>query len=219
MNTLVISDIHEPFSHPRAIAHCKMVGEKYNAKKVVFVGDIIDHHRISRHVSEPDSFGATVELRLTKRKLKKWIKAFPTAHILLGNHDLIPYRQAKELGMPKAFLKDLHKVYNIPSLGWKFSKRLILGNVLYLHNAGSGKYAAINKAKEMSMSVVCGHTHRHGGVIYFSNPRQLFFGMNVGCLIDKSAYAMRYFEGEPTCGCGVVINSELAYFEPMKMGR
>jgi hypothetical protein len=41
--------------------------------------------------------------------------------------------------------------------------------------------------------------------------------MNVGCLVDKDAYAMRYSDQEITLGCGVVVDSEEAYFVPLKM--
>lgn len=218
MNTLAIPDTHFPFEHKRALNHCVTTYERHKCKKVICTGDMIDHHRISRHTTEPDAMGAIDEIKLTLKCIKKWGEVFPVMDIILGNHDVIPYRQAKELGIPDYYLKDLQTIYKMPKR-WKFHKKLVKGNVLYLHSAGSGKYAAINKSREQSMSVVVGHTHRNGGVLYYSNPKHLYFGLNVGCLIDKNAYAMRYFEGEPTLGCGVVYSNEEAYFVPMRMGE
>lgn len=214
--TLVIPDLHIPFNHRNSLSFCKQVYKDFGCKDVVCIGDILDHHRISRHVSEPDAWGAMTELEVACKELKKWYKAFPKVDIVDGNHDLIPYRQAKELGIPRAFLRDLEDVYGMPK-GWKFHPHLVKDGVYYIHIGGSGMNASMNKAKQMSMSTVCGHTHRHGGVIYFSNPKQLFFGLNSGCLLEKEAYAMRYNNTEPTLGCGVVYSSTEAYFIPMKL--
>lgn len=215
---LVIPDLHLPFEKDRALSFCKAIYKRFNCNKVICTGDMLDIHQISRHVSEPDSIGAMEELALAKKKIRQWAKAFPKMIITIGNHDAIPKRQAKEVGLPSAYLRDLKDVYGMPR-GWQLKRNHIEDNVYYVHNAGSGKYAAINKAKDLSMSVVCGHTHRHGGVIYFTNPFKIFFGMNVGCLIDKDAYAMRYNNNEPSLGCGVVIDGHEAFFIPMKMGK
>jgi predicted phosphodiesterase len=214
--TLFISDQHLPFEHKKALRFCVDMANKHSVDRVIFGGDIVDHHRISRHTTEPDADGAVSEYRATLKALKRWYKAFPSARIVLGNHDLIPRRQAKELGIPRVFLKDLHEVYEMPKK-WTLHDRIVENNVLYLHSAGSGKYGAVNKAREMSMSVVAGHTHRAGGIVYYSNPSHLYFGLNAGCLIDKSTYAMRYSNSEPTLGLAVVYSSERGYYEPMKL--
>ncbi len=215
-STLVISDLHEPFAHRGAFDLCRRVRDDYKCKHILNIGDIFDHHQISRHVSEPDAMGAVEERDLVRKRLKKWIREFPKMDIIIGNHDEIPTRQAKELGIPKPFMRDLSDVYELPK-GWVFHKKLERDDVLYVHNGGSGMNAAMNLAKKMSMSAVCGHTHKAGGVNYFSNPSKLFFGMNAGCLIDKEAYAMRYTDSEPTLGVGVVCSSTEAYWVPMKL--
>ena len=215
---LILPDLHLPFEKDRSLAFCKAIYKRFNCNKIVCTGDLLDMHQLSRHVSEPDSMGAIEELALAKKKIKQWAKVFPKMDIVLGNHDLIAKRQAKEVGLPSVYLKDLRDVYGMPK-GWKFHNRLIVDGVLYIHNAGSGKYAAINKARDMSMSVVCGHTHKHGGVIYYTNPNNIFFGLQVGCLVDKETYAMRYSDSEVCLGCGVVNDGQEALFLPMKMGK
>lgn len=217
-NVLVFADPHEPFSHRRSFEFLDAVADRFQCNSFICLGDLLDHHRISRHTTEPDGMGAVAEMNKAIKRIIRWGELFPKMDIILGNHDLIPKRQAKEVGLPSSFLRDLKDVYQMPK-GWKFHNRLVKDNVLYLHSAGSGKYGAINKAKEMSMSVVAGHTHRHGGVLYFSNPSQQFFGLQCGCLVDKKAYAMRYSDVEVSLGCGVIDNGREALYVPMAMGK
>ena len=202
------------FKH--ALTHCKKVYKSYNCKRVKCIGDILDHHRISRHTSEPDSDGAEREKMCAIQSLKPWYKAFPKVDIILGNHDMIPYRQAKEIGIPASYLQKIKHVYKMPK-GWEFYTEIVEDNVLYMHEIGSGMYGAINMAKRKGMSVVGGHTHTAGGIVYFRNALRLFFGMNAGCLINKDTYAMRYTNTEPTLGCGVVYSASEAYFIPCNL--
>ena len=67
-----------------------------------------------------------------------------------------------------------------------------------------------------------GHCHSFGGVSLVANEFMITFGMNVGCGIDIESYAMVYskdFINRPTLGCGIVHNSEVAYFIPMNMRK
>ena len=68
-------------------------------------------------------------------------------------------------------------------------------------------------------STVIGHVHSWGGVQYTSGPKDTIFGMNVGCGIDETSYAMAYskpFRYRPTLGCGVVLgDGSHAMFIPM----
>jgi len=211
-----VPDLHFPFAHKKALDFCKKVYKEYNCDNVVFVGDMFDHHQMSRHTSEPDALGAKQEANKAQKMVNKWVEAFPVADIMLGNHDLIPKRQGKEVGLIDRFIRTVKEAYGLPD-GWKFHNKLVRNKVLYLHIAGSGKYAAMNKAREQSMSVVAGHTHKHPGTLYFSNPRNLYYGMNVGCLINKKAYAMRYSDAEITLGVGVVYGPTHATFVPMPL--
>ena len=214
----VFSDNHAPFSQEGAKEHCYTTFDTHNVKSIVHCGDLWDHHRISRHTTEPDAMGAVEEWEAAMLDIREWADYFPKMHIILGNHDLIPYRQAKEVGLPKTFLRDLQRVYKVGK-GWEFYKKLFDNNILFLHDAGSGMYGAFNKARQMSCSVVAGHTHRFPGVIYFSNPLHLFFGMQLGCTADKEAYSMRYSNQEVTLGCGIIYGPSEAYYVPMDLGR
>lgn len=216
MITLVIPDLHLPFEHSEALSFCKETYDYWGCERVVNIGDVFDHHAMSRHTSESDGMSSQQEYELAKTTAQMWAEVFPEMLICSGNHDLIPKRQAKEVGIPPHGVRELRDWYDLPET-WEWASEWTLDGVLYRHIGGSAKYAAYNKAVEMSMSFVCGHTHTKPGVIYQSNPNHMFFGLNAGCLIDKSAYAMRYSDREIQLGCGVVVDSSEAYFVPMKL--
>lgn len=213
MRTMVIGDLHEPFEYDYAFPFVKKKYKEWRCKRIINVGDLLDHHRIGRHTSEPDSDGAEEERIRAIWRLRRWYREFPKMDIILGNHDLIPYRQAKEIGIPASYLRKLTDVYKMPK-GWKFHKRLVIDGVLYTHELPSSITGAINEAKKKGMSIVGGHIHTAGGCQYFKNDKEKFFGLNVACLINEDTYAMRYTNSNPTLGCGVVINREEAYYLP-----
>lgn len=218
----VIGDTHFPFAHPRYLDFCKDTFEEYGVGKVVHIGDIVDHHAISRHKTEPVADGVLTEFDKAKSMVDEWAKVFPNMIITNGNHDNILERQAAELGVPPVFLKSNHELYQMPK-GWELVEQIIIDDVLYKHGIGSGgMHGAYNSAKRNCMSVVQGHTHAFGGVKYISNPNKLWFGMSVGCGIDVDAYAFAYgkhMENRPIIGVGVVRNSKDAVFIPMDMGK
>lgn len=221
-NTIVWSDVHIPFNHPRYLEFLQDTASKYSCTKSVCLGDLIDNHALSRHQSEPDSMGALAEFMETRDEVKKFIKAFPNTKFCDGNHDNIPERQAATLGIPKVFLKDFFDLWGLPST-WEVKLAHIIDGVLYKHglNCG-GKDGAINTAIQEQMSTCIGHFHAFGGVKYIANHRNLIFGMNVGCGIDIEAYAFAYGKHSkyrPTLGCGVVFSDKNAIFVPMDMEK
>jgi len=214
----VIGDTHLPFDHKDYLGFVKETFKKFGVTKVIHIGDFVDNHAISRHVSEADGLGANDEYKATLKEVHKWTKAFPEVTLLIGNHDAIPVRQAKELGIPEVFMKDVKELWQLPE-DWTVTESVEVNGVLYEHGIGSsGQYGAKTNAQQMGMSYVCGHTHAGGSVFYMSNPNKMWFGLNAGCGIDISSYAMRYgkhFKRKPTLGCGIVMSDKEAYFIPM----
>ena len=51
---LVIGDIHSPFELEGYLQFCKDTYANYNCNQVIFIGDIIDNHASSFHISDPD---------------------------------------------------------------------------------------------------------------------------------------------------------------------
>ena len=73
-----------------------------------------------------------------------------------------------------------------------------------------GKSADILKVSQtMGMSAVQGHYHTKFCISYWANPDDLYWGMNVGCLINQKSMAFSYaknFNTRFVLGCGIIIN-------------
>lgn len=219
--TGVISDLHIPGHHENALEFCQDTFSDNKVEQVVCIGDIIDHHYISRHLSEPRALNPNDEWDASMVELKRWIKAFPNMGIAEGNHDQIPYRQAKTLGIPPEFLKTLHDMYDLPDT-WVFAERMHIKEKLIIeHGLGSnGMYGAKNTAKTLGVSYVQGHTHAHASVFDIPRPFNNIQAMNVGCLIDTSkynaTYAKLYFKTPVSIGCGIIHSVDELQYIPMK---
>jgi predicted phosphodiesterase len=216
------TDTHMPSVHPRFFEFVKDTFRAHGVNKVVCGGDLVDHHFISRHVSEPDALNPIDELELAKKELKKWVAEFPKVKVCRGNHDAIPTRQAKELGIPKHFLKGLNELYDLPDT-WEWADQWEIDGVMYEHGLGAGgMYGFKQLALAYGQSVVTGHTHSNGGVLYVASPNRILFGANGGCGMDVEGYAGRYgknYKYKPTLGCVIVKNGKEATFVPMDMEK
>lgn len=205
---LVIGDLHEPFCLDGYFEFCLETYDKYNCNKVVFIGDILDNHYSSYHETSADGLGGGEELDLAIKKLKKWYRAFPKADVTLGNHDIIIMRKAQTSNVPSKWIKEYKDVLETPN--WNYVHRLEIDNVQYIH--GIGSKAHIRCIKDMQ-SVVQGHHHTDCYVQWKVGANSKIFGMQVGCGIDKDAYAMAYGKWfpKPAIGCGVVIGGHTAF--------
>lgn len=216
---LVFSDPHCPFDHPNFPYFLQDTAKKYKVGQVICLGDLIDNHAISRHGAEPCALGAYSELDLAIQRLKIYSALFPDVDYVVGNHDERINRQAASVGIGSRFIKDLHEVLELPD-GWVCrGAEFIQDNVLYSHGVNwGGKNGAINKAHAERMSVAIGHSHSFGGVQYSANSRDTVFGINVGCGVNREAYAFaygKYSKQKETLGCGIVFNNQSAIFIPM----
>jgi hypothetical protein len=214
----IIADLHIPAVLPGYMDYCIRAFRTYNVNKIVFIGDIIDLHAMSRHVSEPDADSSMAEMMKAKEILSEWARVFPVAKICEGNHDAIPKRQAKEVGIPDLYLKSLNEVYDLPDT-WDWGYSHVIDGVHYDHGLGSGgMYGCKNTAQKMGMSYVQGHTHSNAGVFYMSSDVRTIFGMNVGAAVDNTNKAMKYgknFKSKQTPGVGIVNGGKTAMFLPM----
>lgn len=217
----VVADIHEPFGHPEYRRFCKDVFKSWKVDEVLFIGDIVDNHAISFHDHSPDGMSAIDEIEAARHHIAKWHAQWPKAKVCIGNHCSRHYRLAYKAGLPAQYLKSYNQIFKTPGWKWKLEHRI--EGVLYLHGTGiSGKFAALNTAIQKRTSLVMGHLHSWGGVIYQANDTSRIFAMGVGAGIDISAYSMEYqknFVVRPVLGAGVVIDGKKAFFEPMLIGR
>lgn len=215
-NTLVIADTHAPFVKKGYLDFCKTVYTRWRCNRVVFTGDIIDNHYSSYHEADPDGHSAAKELELAKEHISEFYKAFPDAYVCVGNHDLIPDRKRFSAGLSKHWVRHIGEVLDTPR--WLFAEDWVFDKVLYTH--GVGRKARQRCIQEFT-SVVQGHYHSDSYVEYFCNDEKLLFALQLGCGIDRKAYAMAYgkYFKKPQINVGVVVDSgRYAVIEPMPLG-
>lgn len=200
-NVLAIGDIHEPFCKDGYLEFCRFQQERFDCGKVIFLGDILDHHAQSFHDTDADGLSAKDELNLAILKLAKWYQVFPNADVCLGNHDRIVARKLFAVGLSQRWLKPLGEVLQTPT--WSFKEEIIYNNIMYIHGEGG---TAFKKAQQEMISVVQGHLHSEAYVQFLNGGKS--FGMQVGCGIDFSTYAFAYAQRgkKPVLSCGVVLD-------------
>jgi predicted phosphodiesterase len=220
-NVLVVGDPHIPFEHEGYLDFCKKTYKKYNCNIVVCIGDLVDNHAISYHEHDPDGLSPRDELVLAKKKIQKWVKAFPKVKICRGNHDLLFHRKAITHGIPLEATKSFQDIFELPK-EWEYEYFYMIDDVKYEHGLKrSGKYAHIKASQQNMQSTVIGHLHSNAGVGWSANDLKIVFGMAVGCGIDRNSYAMKYgtsFVSKPILSCGIVLdNGKYPQVIPMEL--
>lgn len=200
-NILVIGDLHEPFCLDGYLDHCLEIYDKEDCDTVVFIGDVIDNHYSSYHETDPDGYSAGEELDRAINKIQKWYKAFPKAYVIIGNHDRLVYRKAHSSGVSRKWIREFDEVLETP--GWEFLEEIVINGVCYNHGEGGTARA---RTKNEMQSQVQGHYHNQFYIEYNVSPTQRVFGMQVGCGVDRHAYAMAYGKKfkKPVIGCATV---------------
>lgn len=219
-NVLVCSDTHIPAEHPNYLDFCVDLYKKYKCTKVVHCGDLCDFQASSFHNSDPDLPSAGDELKEVLIHLKPWFKAFPKMLICNGNHDEIPARKAKSLGVSKLFVTSLGKVLGAP-VGWQFDYSHIVDGVLYKHvPQGSTLTAQLRAAERNTVPTVTGHLHSVAGVAYSAGYTAKMFAVAVGSGVDYKHLAMSYGKEstfKPVVSAAVILEGELPICKMMKM--
>ena len=215
-SVLIISDTHIPYHAKELMPFLKLLKKKYKPDRVIHIGDEVDKHAMSFHDSDPDLPSAGDELKLSIPVIKQLEKMFPKMDLLDSNHGSLVFRRAYKHGIPKAYIKKYNDFLQVGK-GWKWHDDLIidtpLGKVYFCH----GKTPDILKlATSMGMSCVSGHYHSLMGVRWFGNSLGLYFGLQVGCMIDSKRLAFRYNKvqkARPIIGCSIIYNG-LPIIEP-----
>ena len=203
-NVLFIGDLHAPFILDGYLDFNVDLQRKYNCGTVILAGDIIDSHSWSFHEHNVDGMSVRDELNAAIKQLKEWYKAFPNATILFGNHDLLISRKASAYGLSQLFLKYFGDIVEAPKT-WNFVHELYKDNVLYIHGSQGN---AIDRAKDMRHSIAQGHLHSQAFVQWSVSEIDAIFGLQIGCGIDRKAYAFEYAKDmpkKPIISSGVVL--------------
>jgi len=223
---LIISDLHLPYHHQDAFAFLANLKKTYKPDRVVNIGDLYDCQAFSFHDHDPDLLSPGDELEAARAYGKRLGKLFPIMDITLGNHDSLPARKLKAMGLPREVMKDYEEIYQTPP-GWEFITDLTIGksdgnkHLPDLHFVHGLSKDNLKLAAQRGQRIINGHFHEKAGVEYISNPDSLIWSMTVGCLIDKSSPAFDYNKtnkNRPILGSGVIVNG-VACFEPMILDK
>ena len=206
---LVISDMHIPYHHKDSFAFLKAIKKEFKPDTVVNIGDSLDFHAISMHEHNPDLFSAGHELQQARKYVKELEGIFPEVTEVDSNHSSLVYRRALKFGMSKEFLKDYGDFLGTKKWKWIDDLTLTMSNgqrCFFTH----GRSADVLKTSQaMGMSCVQGHYHTKFVISWWANPDNLFFGMNVGCLINQKSMAFAYAKNFKTrfiLGCGIILD-------------
>jgi hypothetical protein len=205
---LTISDMHIPYHHEDSFAFLKALRDKYQPDKVVCLGDLNDWHGISFHANDPDLSSAGSELKRNRKFNRLLEEIFPEMDIIGSNHGDLPLRKIKDAGLPKAFLRSYNDIYEVGS-GWQFLDDLFLEScgrkIYFVHGISKN---GLKLASQRGVNVVQGHYHTEMRIDYISNPENLLWSMQAGCLIDKRSLAFAYDKlnlNRPIIGTGVIV--------------
>lgn len=220
---LIISDLQIPFQHKDSFRFLAAVAEKYNPTKIVCIGDEVDFHALSDYKADPDGMSAGDELKKAIKELKKLYEIFPNVMSCISNHTDRILRRAFNCGIPTAFIRGYKEFLEAPE-GWDWKEFWIIDGVRYEHgHAMSGGVATVLNTAciKNQRSTVFGHFHTGAGIRYISTPESLLFSFNVGSLIDRHSYALKYSQAaksRPVIGLGIV-DKGVPTFVPMLLAK
>jgi len=222
MRVLAIGDLHCPGMLDEYPAFLKDVYDQWNLNTVVFIGDVIDWHAINFHGKHSETPGVLAEVEAARVQIERLNEMFPVATWLVGNHDALPKRRADDAGLPSNILKSEQDFWGVK---WKVIERfgsILIDGVKYSHGetGPGGMEAALKQAVNSGRSTVIGHHHQTAGVRWGANEERRFFGLSTGSGLDWKRLQFQYgrkFANKPPIGCGVVLDGEYAYWEPMRL--
>lgn len=204
---LCIGDLHCPFERKGYLEFCVDMWNHWECDTAVFIGDIADNHYSSYHETDPDGFGGREEFVRAKESIAQWAETFPDATVILGNHDRMPKRKAQSGHIVNVWVRDYAEVWETD--GWVYRDRIEIDGVQYIHGEGG---TARSRCVKDSQSTVQGHLHTQCYSHCEVGKNGRYFGMQVGCGIDKDAYAMAYAKNfsRPQVACGIILDGHYA---------
>lgn len=154
-------------------------------------------------------FTAGQELEKSIELMHEYYDLFGKVDIMESNHGSMVYRRQKYSGLSRAVFKSYNEILEAPS-GWQWHPELVIElankqDCFFSH----GRNADIIKtSQDMGMNAVAGHYHNTFQIKYWSNPNNLFWGMQVGCSIDDKSMSFAYNKlivKRPIVGHGIII--------------
>ena len=209
---LWISDLHAPYQHPKALQFLSDLKDKYNPTRVICAGDEGDLQALNMHGVNPDLPSAGDELKLAKKFFKELAEVYPKMELLESNHTSLAYRRAFKAGISRGYMKGYNEIFDVPET-WVWHDDLMItlpnGQPCYFCHGKSTN--GLKLSQNMACNVVQGHYHSKFAIQYWSNPQNLFWSMQAGCLVDDKSLAMAYNKltlERPIIGTGLIIDSK-----------
>ena len=220
-NVLIIGDPHIPFEHKDYLQFCCTMRDRCKCTTIVHIGDLVDNHAISYHEHDPNGWSPEDEINEAVKRLKKWYKEFPVVRHCIGNHDCLVDRKGKTVGLPARVFRPFREIWELPA-SWESEFGYTIDKVRYQHGTQySGALGHMKAVLDNRMSTVIGHLPAFAAVNWTANDKDLLFGMNVGCGIDRNSYAMAYgkdFGKKPILSVGIVTDKgRFAQVMPMQL--
>ena len=219
-SVLVISDLHAPWQHPDSLEFLKAIKKQIKPDFVLNVGDECDAHALSMWESDPDLPSAGDELKMAKKVMHDLEKIFPEMTLLHSNHSSLIYRRALKHGMPRAYLRNYNEFLEVGP-GWKWVDDLTFklsdGSKVFATHGVSA--SGLKLSMQQGCHTIQGHFHSRAAIEYFSNPSQLVWSLQVGCLTKQSSLAFQYarnFRMRFIISTGAVINGQPVIY-PMQL--
>jgi len=205
---LVISDMHIPYHHRDSFEFLTEIKKEYKPDFVINIGDLLDFHAINMHTHDPDLYSAGDELKASKGFIMALEGIFPQMIEVESNHSSLVYRRALKYGMSREFLKDYGEFLGTKKWKWvdDLTIKMSNGQKCFFTHGRSADVLKVSQA--MGMSAVQGHFHTKFLISFWANPNNLFFAMNVGCLINQKSMAFSYAKNFRTrfiIGCGIIL--------------
>jgi predicted phosphodiesterase len=170
--TLIISDMHFPYQHNKAIELALNYGLEKKVNCILINGDLIDFATISRHEKDFRSRKVSEEFEAVRQFLQAVRKAFPKTRIVYkyGNHDE-RWEKWLYLKAPEIFDCTDFQMEVIMRLGElnievvKDKRPIKIGKLTVLHgHENTGSSGGVNPARSTFVktlnSVIVGHYHK-----------------------------------------------------------
>ena len=128
---------------------------------------------------------------------------------------------AQDAGIPDEWIKWPNVAYVKPNWEWARTWDVPWAGGMCTVYHGDRKKGALAYARLIGQSVVAGHHHSEFSLQVQNSRNRMFFGMDVGCLVDEESYAMRYAKTNPlgqVLGTGAIVDGWPRLF-PMETDR
>lgn len=226
-NYLIISDLQIPFEHSKALVFCQQLARFFNVdleKNVICVGDETDQYFGGLWKKSPDATHTPCsELEDSRKRMRRWYRAFPYMKVATSNHGTRWWRKATEAEIPSQMMRKYEDVIEAPQ-SWTWHKDILVKcKHPFLVEHGDdwgGTHPHIQAAMHNGISMVLGHHHSKAGTRHIKTSRLNIWANCSGALIDFDSYAFQYakrYKLKPCIGTTVVINGgKTAYWIPLE---